>query len=230
MKLTTLALSTLFFASLAVAQPPAPIPHVSAQGTGEIQATPDIAKLSVESVNNDGSPLDAAKDTRKDMATIVAAARRFVRNPNDLLTTRLAVNPVYEWVEGKRKFRGYDASQTLEITLRDVSKVDSLIAELLKTNLTTLGNLEFRHSKSDSLHREALAVATRDARDNAFKICGSLGLTCDEIMSVRMSGTGQGPMPLANQFRMAKADGGGMPVQMGVLTFTAMVEADFKLK
>jgi uncharacterized protein YggE len=181
-------------------------------------------------VNNDDSPVDAAMDTRRDMATILNAARRLVRNPADLKTTRLAVNPDYEWVEGKRKFRGYNATQSLEITLRDVSKVDSLLGDLLKSRISTLGNLEFFHSKADTLRREALLYATRNARDNATRICEAVGLACEEILAVRMVGAGAGgapePMPV---FRMAK-DAGSMPVQAGMLTFTATVEADFKIK
>ena len=232
MKFAIPALSALFLVSLATAQPPVPERHVTAQGVGEITVSPDLAKVSVEVVNNDDSPTDAAVDTRKDMANVVAATRRFVRTPADLKTTRLAINPEYEWVEGKRKFRGYNATQTLEITVRDLSKIDSLLGDLSRSELTTLGNLEFLHSKADSLRREALTGATLNARSNAAKICEALGVVCDELLAARMSGGGQGPMPFegAPVFRMAKSDASGIPVQAGMLTFSAGVEADFKIK
>ncbi len=228
MKFATVAFSALFAFSLATAQPPAPERRVTAVGVGEIQVSPDMAKVTVEAFRNDGSPIDAAMDTRRDMATIVAAARRLVRDPADLKTTRLAVNPEYEWVEGKRKFRGYNASQTLEITVRDLSKIDSLLGDLLRSKLSTLGNLEFSHSKAESLRREALLFATRNARDNAAKICEAIGLVCDELLAARMQGAGgQEGAPM---FRMAKDISGGMPVQAGMLTYSATVEADFKVK
>jgi uncharacterized protein YggE len=231
MKLSLFVLPALLLVSLAVAQPPAPEPRVTAQGTGDILVAPDMAKFSVESVNNDDSPIDAAKDTRKDMAAILAAARRLVRNPADLRTTRVSINPEYEWVEGKRKFRGYAASQTLEITVRDLSKLDSLMEDLTRAKITTLGSLEFQHSKADSLRREALAYATQNARLNAAKICEPLGVACNEILGIRMAGTaGPGPMPMFAE-RMIKSDAASnAPLQAGVLTFSASVEADFKLK
>lgn len=229
MKLASLVLWSLFLVSAAFAQPPER--RVTALGTGEMQVAPDMAKVTVEAVNNDGSPVDAAMETRRAMATIVAAARRLIRDQADLRTTRLAVNPEYEWVEGKRKFRGYNATQSLEITIRDVSKVDSLLGDLLRAKVSTLGNLEFFHSKADLLRREALLHATRNARDNAAKICEALGLVCDEVAAVRMSGP-SGPIPFegAQMFRMAKDAGNSMPVQAGMLTFSATVEADFKVK
>ena len=229
MKFATLALSALFLVTLATAQPPAPEKRVTAQGVGEIQVAPDMAKVTVEAFNNDDSPVDAAMDTRRDMNTILAAARRLVRDPADLKTTRLAINPEYEWVEGKRKFRGYNATQSLEITVRDVSKIDSLLGDLLKSKLTTLGNLEFSHSKAETYRREALLFATRNARDNAAKMCEAIGLACDELLSARMQGSSSGPEGVP-MYRLAKSDASGMPVQLGMLTFTATVEADFKVK
>ena len=230
MKFATLALSTLFLATLAIAQPPAPERRVTAQGTGEIQVAPDMARVTVEAVSNDDSPVDAAMETRRNMNTILTAARRLVKDPADLKTTRLAVNPEYEWIEGKRKFRGYNATQSLEITVRDLPKIDSLLGDLLKSKLTTLGNLEFTHSKADAYRREALLVATRNARDNAAKMCEAITLVCDEVLSVRMQGSSGGPEGAPMMFRMAKDAGNSMPVQLGMLTFSAMVEADFKIK
>jgi len=230
MKSILFALPLLLLASFAVAQP-SPDGRVTAQGVGEIMIAPDMAKFTVEALNNDNSPVDAAKDTRKDMATILAAARRLVRNPADLRTARLSINPEYEWVDGKRKFRGYAASQTLEITVRDLSKIDSLMEDITRAKVNTVGNLEFQHSKADSLRREALAWAIQNARLNAAKMCEPLGLACNEILAVRMGGSnGPGPMPMFAERLMKSDAGGGAPLQIGTLTFSASVDADFKLK
>jgi uncharacterized protein YggE len=205
---------------------------VTVTGTGEVQVAPDIVSVVVEATNNDDSPVDASADTRKAMNAILAAARKSVPNAADLRTTRISINPEYEWVEGKRKFRGYVASQSLEITLRDVSKIDSLLEHLNKAPLTTLGNLDFRHSKADSLQRAARVLAIRNAAENAKSLCAAAGRSCDVLTGVRMGGA-DGPVPFPMEFkamRMAADAGTAMPVQPGTLTFSAMVEADYRLK
>jgi uncharacterized protein YggE len=208
--------------------------RVTVAGHGEVRVAPDMLTLVVEASNNDGSPADASADTRKAMNGILAAARKSVPNATDLRTTRISINPEYEWVDGKRKFRGYVASQSLEITLRDVSRLDSLLEHLNKSSFTTLGNIEFRHSKADSLVREARALAIRDAAVNAAGLCAAAGRSCDELLGARAAGTaGPGPMPMMEfkGARMMAADAGtGMPVQPGLLTFSADVEADYRLK
>jgi uncharacterized protein YggE len=234
-------LATLLAGSAVLAQTDAPPPpahggmggKVTVSGRGDVQAAPDMLTLVVEAANNDDSPADASADTRKAMNGILAAARKSVANPNDLRTTRISINPEYEWVEGKRKFRGYVASQSLEITLRDLSRLDSLLEHVNKTSFTSMGNLEFRHSKADSLQREARSLAIRDAAVNASSLCAAAGRSCDELLGARAGFSGgQGPVPMEfKAARMMSADAGtGMPVQPGQLTFSAEVEADYRLK
>jgi|GEM_PF-170506 len=207
--------------------------RVTVTGTGEIMASPDMVTIMVEVVKNDGSPVDASADARKAMNTVLAAARRVVPLASDLKTTRISINPEYEWTDGKRKFRGYVASQSLEITLRELSRLDSLLEYVNKSSFTSMGNLAFGHSKSDSLTREARVLALRNAAENAKSLCATAGRSCDELTGIRMGGVGgPGPMPMPMaEFRAMKADAGtGMPVQPGQLSFSASVEADYRLK
>jgi uncharacterized protein YggE len=221
-------------ASLAAAQPASPLDNrVTASGTGEIRITPDMALLTAEATFTRKTVKEAADEVRKAMDAILKAAKPAVRGSEDLRTTRLTVNPDYEWLPAGRRFKGYTASQSIEITVRDLSKVEKLTEALFATPMTGLGGLELRHSQADSLRREALTLATRDARDNAAKICASVGRACGDLLSARMAGT-SGPVPppmYAMEARLQKSDAGnGVPLQAGVLTFSAAVEADFRLK
>jgi uncharacterized protein YggE len=176
---------------------------------------------------------EAADEVRKGMDAILRAARKSVRSAEDLRTLRMSVNPEYDWTNGARKLKGYTASQTVEITLRDLAQVETLTDALFETPMTGLGGPELRHSKADSLRREAGALAMRDARDNALKLCGAVSRSCDELIGVRMSGVSAAPpMPMVMmEQRAMKADAGnGVALQAGVLNFSATVEADFKLK
>ena len=231
--LTTLALG----ASLASAQAPASTAtaldnRVTATGTGEIRVTPDMALLTAEATFTRKTVKEAADETRKAINAILKAANKSVNGPEDLRTLRLNVNPEYDWVEGARKFRGYTASQSIEITVRDLSKVEGLTESLFATGMTGLGGLELRHSKADSLRREALTLATRDARENAAKICAAVGRSCGDLLSARMGGSSGPMLPMVMEQRAAfKSDAGnGVPLQAGVLTFSALVDADFRLR
>ena len=97
--------------------------------------------------------------------------------------------------------------------------------------MTGLQGPDFRHSQADSLRREAGALAVRDARENARVLCAAADKTCDELIALRMAGAGHTPQPKFEAMRAMAADAGGvMPVQPGVLTFGASVEAEYRLR
>ncbi len=205
---------------------------VSVVGSGEIKVAPDMAVITAEASHTRRTAQEAAAETRKAMDAILKAARKAARSADDLRTGRLSVQPEYDWADGKRRFLGYTAAQSLEITIRDLSKVESLTEDLFAAPVTSLGGLQMLHSAADSLRREALALAVRDARDNAAKICAATGKSCDEPVAIRMQGAGlPAPVPVFAEARAFKADAAtGAQVQAGLLTFSATVEADFRMK
>ncbi len=231
-------LSCSLFLSLAAAPAaqPAPAqagePRVTVIGVGEVKAAPDMAVITAEASFTRKTVKEAAAETRKAMDAIVKAARKATRSADDLRTGRLSIHPEYDWAEGKRRFLGYTASQSLEITIRDLSKIESLTEDLFAAPVTGLGGLQMLHSAADSLRREALAIAVRDARDNAAKICGAAGRSCGEAMAIRMQGAGAPPpQPMFAEARAFKAaDAGGAQVEAGLLAFSAAVEADYRLE
>ncbi len=209
----------------------APEPRVSVHGTGEIRVAPDMAVLTVEATYSHKTPSEASAEVGKAMAEILRAARKTVRDTADLRTARIQLNPEYDWVDGKRRFRGYSASQTLEVTVRELARLEGLLEDLFKTPLTGLNGPDFRHSKADSLTRAAHALAVRDAALNAKTLCEAAERTCDQLVSLRMSGGGGGPVYPMAESRMMMADAkAGMPVQPGLLTFTATVTAEYRLE
>lgn len=220
--------------SVAAAQPPGPNPggRVTVTGTGEVRVAPDMAVVTVEAAAVRPTPHAAAEEARKALDAALKAAHKAVRDTADLRTARVSLNAEYDWADGKRSFRGYAASQTLEITVRDLAKLETLLDDLFKTSIHGLNGPDFRHSAADSLRREAGARAVRDAAANAAALCRAAARSCDEVTAIRMAGiAAPGPFPVAEFKAMRASDAGGaMPVQPGLLTFSASVEADYRLE
>src|SRR5690606_22287637 len=139
--------------------PSFPPPRVTVTGTGEIRVAPDMAVITVEATFTRPTPREAAAEARKALESALEVARKAVREPSDLRTARVSLNAEYDWTDGRRVFRGYAASQTLEITVRDLAKLEGLLGDLYATKITGLSGPEFRHANADSLRREAAALA-----------------------------------------------------------------------
>jgi uncharacterized protein YggE len=207
--------------------------RVTVTGSGEVRVTPDLAVITVDAAFTRITPRQAADEVRKTLNEVLRIARKAVRDSGDLRTARIGLNPEYDWTDGKRVFRGYTASQSLEITVRDLAKMEGLLEELFKTSINGVNGPDFRHSRADSLRREAGSLAMRDAAGNARNLCEAAMRSCEELIGARMTGSSiPGPFPMQEfkAMRTAADAGTAMPVQPGTLTFSAMVEADYRLK
>lgn len=237
MQVTPVLLSTLLFSGFAGFSlshaGSTPENRVTVRGTGEIRVAPDMAVLTVEASYTRNTPKEAGAETARAMREILTAARKMVRDTADLRTARLQLNPEYDWnsSRGERKLRGYAASQTLEVTLRDLSRLEDLLDALFQAPLTGLGGPDFRHSRADSLTRAAHALAMKDAAVNARVLCEAAERRCDRLIAARMSGGNGDPVHPMPEARMMMADSkAGMPVQPGLLTFSGSVTAEYRLE
>lgn len=135
-------------------------PHVVTSGTASVDATPDIATLAIEvSV----SSKDAAQ-AKKQVDERVAQYFDFLQKNNiekkDISAANLRTQPEYDYLKtGESVLKGYRAVRQVQVTLRQLDKLNELLDGALKSGLngsvrwswaspsrTCIAN---RHGKSD---------------------------------------------------------------------------------
>ena len=174
-----------------------------------------------------------AAETQKTVDAVLAACSKAVSEPNDVKTTRISAGKQYEWENNSNVFKGYAASQSIQVKLRDLSRIESLTEAVLELPVTGIDNLQFGHSAIDSLRSEANALAMVDAKKNAQKMCAAINLSCERLLSARTASQDAAPMFQAKAMDAfaARAPGPtGISVKPGLLTFTSTVEATYGAK
>ncbi len=206
--------------------------EVTSYGYGEIKAAPDIARFTLEVAFTRNTMKDAVTETQKAMTEVTEAAGKTVSDSGDIRTTRISANKDFEWVNGANVFKGYSAGQSVEITLRDLSKMETLTEALLNTRVSAINDLEFSRSDMDSLREEANVLAMRDAKKNVQDMCRSVDLSCEELVSASTVAAPDQVPVIQNSPRMmmAKAAPQGISVKPGLMTFSAAVEATYRTK
>lgn len=76
------------------------------------------------------------------------------------------------------------ASQTVDITLKDISRFEKFTEEILATRISQIENLAFSHSKEDSILREVDLLAIDDAHNSAQKICQRTQVKLGKILNI----------------------------------------------
>src|SRR6266850_3885228 len=145
-KLLLLVAPVLMFSAQAFAQSAIEPPLITVTGQAEVRVPPDevVFALVIEAMDKD--VLAANKKTDESVREVLATARRNNIKPEDIQTSQISVQPKYNTDDMeysgrstvKRVLIGYQVSKTIGIRLRDISRFEVILADVLKAGITQL--------------------------------------------------------------------------------------------
>ncbi len=206
MKFKILALATLMgLGSVSVQAGELPNgPHVVTSGTASVDAVPDIATLAIE-VNVSAKDAASAKKQADDrVAQYLTFLQKNGVEKKDINAANLRTQPEYDYLkDGKTQLKGYRAVRQVEVTLRQLDKMNELLDGALKSGLNEIRSVSLgvAHPEEykDKARKEAINDATRQAKLLAEGFNSKLG----PVYSVRYHVSNYQPAPMV---RMMKAD------------------------
>lgn len=163
-------------------QSPSEPPTISVTGKGSVKVVPDMVELTLKAYTIKPAMKDAVAATSAAVQEVMTVCKKYVGDPADVKVSSISTNKAYEYRNGKEQFAGYDALQVLDVSLRDISKVEQFTEELLATKISKIENIRFNHTKADSILREVNLMALEDARKTAEKMCAKMGARLGEIL------------------------------------------------
>ena len=243
------ALSTLTFsliavsglATPAVAQTPAPAPPVVvASGEHRIKVAPDQAWSTVSLQTRDAKAPEARRLAAAAMTTVTAALRQSGLPADAIQTIGFALQPEYEYVNGRQRMKGFLVTNQVQVRIDDVSKVadvlDAVGSLTLPTSSTvTIAGLRFDLKNRASVQRDALRGAVEDAMARAKAMAAGAGLALGRTLRIE-EGVNQ-VMPRFNEpMMMSRTEGGGggaqieTPIEPADIEIRAQVNLTIEIK
>lgn len=168
----SIAFLICLFTILTYSQEIKPVPQVSVTGEGKIKVVPDQVMI-VATVETKGTN---AKDVKKQNDQQMEAVLKLIKTMNlpvtDYKTKRVSLNPQYDY---EKKKHTYNATQTIEILLRDLAKYDELMEGLVDQGVNRIDNVTFQSSKLAQYQSDARKQAMKDAKMKAEDYASVLG-------------------------------------------------------
>ena len=187
-------------------------PHIVTSGTASVDAVPDIATLAIE-VNV------AAKDA--------ATAKK----QEDISSANLRTQPDYDYQDGKSILKGYRAVRTVEVTLRQLDKLNSLLDGALKAGLNEIRSVSLGVAQPDAYKDKARKAAIDNAIHQAQELANGFHRKLGPVYSVRYHVSNYQPSPMV---RMMKADAAPVSAQetyeQAAIQFDDQVDVIFQLE
>jgi uncharacterized protein len=194
-------------------------------GTGSVDLHPDTATISFTTVSDDSSSQAALDETSRKMRAVIAAMKALTNvtiAEDDLQTGD--VSSYQDWDAP----RLWHASQTLTVTLHDVSQAGAVLSAGNGAGAEQVSGPSFSVEDQHAAYRTALREALTDARTKADVIAEAMGGHVAGVLTVSED-NGSSPTPM---YAMEKASGGASdastpPIQQGTLNVSAGVTVVF---
>jgi len=189
--------------------------QISVSAEASVNSAPDIATLSFGVQTGRAPTSEAAIDNlTKSIDKIIAAVKAKGVEEKDIGTENFWMNPAYDYVNGTQVARGFEATQSLRVTVRDLKKVGEVLTAATAAGANQAGNVQFSIDDPDQLREEARTMAIEKAKEKAKVLAGTLGKRLVGIVGFSESGDGSIPVPMMARNEGMAGGGGDMALSI----------------
>ena len=201
---------------------------ITVTGEATVQATPDMATIML-GVTTDGETASAAMTANNTaVSAVIARLTEAGIESRDLQTSNLSLNP--NWVGydtgSMPTIAGYSAMNFLNVRVRDLEQLGSLLDASISDGANTLNGITFEVSTPRPVMDEARKMAVEDAMARAELLAMAAGQTLGAVISISETPGYANPTPM---FRADAASGSAVPIASGQIGMMATVTLTFAL-
>jgi len=202
---------------------------VSAQA--QAKRVPDVATMSTGVVTQAADANTAMRQNAEQMAKVVAQIKASGVAEKDIQTSGISIGPQYRYAENQPPtITGYQASNTVNLKVRDISKLGKVLDALVAQGANQVNGPTFEVDEPEEAYDEARRAALDKAKARAEMYAKSMDLRVRRIVSISEGGGFQPPMPMPMMAmaRMEKAQA-DTSVSPGETTLSASLDVVFEL-
>ncbi len=163
---------------------------------GETHRAPDVAEISAGVVIQNLDANAALRANAQRMTAVVAALKQAGVADRDIQTASLSLQPQYDYRDNQPHITGYQASNTVNVRLRDLTKTGDVVDALVKQGANQINGPTFSVDKPEAAMDEARTEAIKQARARADLYATATGLKVRRIVSISEGSDMGQPRPI----------------------------------
>jgi hypothetical protein len=222
-------LPTLVFCALAAPvaaqQAPAP-PVIVTTGEGVVKKAPDLAWVTLAAESRAKTAQEAQRLNAEAMTRVVEKIKAAAIPADAIQTTGVNLQPEFDYANGKQTLRGYVARNQVEVRVDALGKTGEVIAAAVATGATSVSGVRFDLKDRETVEREALRLAVRDARRRAEAAASGANVQIDRVIRIeeqREMGEIVRPMLAQRMASVAESVTVAAPIEAGEIEIRARV-------
>jgi uncharacterized protein YggE len=204
---------------------------VSVTGTGTARLTPDIVIVTLGVQTQDPQVARAVQDNNARASRVTEAVKAAGVAAADIQTSDFSVSSQQKF-DPQGTPTGevtYIVSNTLTLTLRDVSKLGDLLQSALESGANTVQNVSYSVADPSEALDKARLDAIQDAHDQATQLADAAGAQLGPVFNLNE----YSPAPILSYAAASfgkGGGGGGVPASPGTLEYQVQIYIVYTLR
>lgn len=204
---------------------------IQVTGLGQVTATPDMATLQI-GVSAQASTVAAAQNSA---ATAMNAVMQALKSKgvadNDIQTVGFNIYPMYDYKNGTNNITGYQVSNTVTVTIRNIANISSIIdtSAAAGGNFIQVNSISFGVSDPAPYLKQARQLAVANANATATQLASLAGVTMGKPVFITESSGYYPPSPVYYAAREA-TPAPATPINPGTTQISVNVEIVYAIQ
>jgi uncharacterized protein YggE len=203
---------------------------LNVSSNAEATRIPDVARISAGVVTQAVDSNGALRANAQQMDKVMAAIKKSGIAERDVQTSGVNLNPQYKYEDNKApQIIGYQASNTVNIKVRDISKLGQVLDALAAQGANQINGPMFSIDQPEPVYDQARMDALKKAQARADTYAKALGLRVVRIVSIdENSNGGFQPMAVLSAAPRAAKEFNS-PISPGETTLSVTLNVVFEL-
>jgi uncharacterized protein YggE len=216
---------------------------VTVQGSGQATLPPDVARISFTVQNTAPAIIDAQAATTKQANAAIDFVKGQGIAEKDIKTLSYNISPEYSYPNpctrgeacptygGAPKITGYTVSETIQVTVRNLTSVGALLGGLGGKGVQNVQGPAFALDDATAGYDAARADAIKKAKTQAALLASQLGVRLGKIVNFSESSGYGGSMYNLGMMSAKSVDAAPeVTVPIGENTYTASVSVTYEIR
>lgn len=227
------------FASVALFASPAAA-QVQVQSTGPvveldvfevIEIEPDIVTMSAGVTTEAPTAVEALRQNSVRMRQVIDRLKALGVAERDIQTSGINLNARFDYDQARREqvFRGYQAGNRVNVTLRDIDGAGAALDALVQAGATDLNGPMFGVDDDSAAKAEARQAAMARGRAMALDYARSAGYSDVRLLRVSESVRGGGPRPVSRDIIVTASANEAAPIMPGRVGTGVSISVTYEL-
>ncbi|MFP4457364.1 MAG: SIMPL domain-containing protein [Clostridia bacterium] len=205
---------------------------VTVSGVGTMKVKPDQSIVTLAVQTNSEEADDAASENASMMEEVQAALIEAGISEDDISTKGYNLHQRYDYIEGERVSRGYQATNTIEFKTKKLDDVGKYIDVAIDTGANNVSNIKFTVEDQEDIRLELLELAVENATKKADALVNAAGATRGKVVTITENSI-NGSFSRSTEYDNEAPEGKGMattPISTEDIELTANITVAFAIQ